>query len=452
MRTVAGGGASDGASVASLEQVRVRLEHLYEIGKLYATFENVEQTLDPALVIVAKTLPLRSAVLIEEDGRSKMTVWAPDVQDPAHMSAARQRAAAAYAYLIGASNESLGLGEAHLAATPMPRQAEGEGALAPRFILIPLVVANHSPFGALQLEGARPVDKADLMFVNAIANQLAIALDRDRSRRREVARREHAEALAVENARLYEEAQHAVRVREHILAIVSHDLKNPLGAIMMTAETLARGGGKHEPPGPEVVQAVGRIRRATERIGRIIGDLLDFASIETGNLAIARQPCDPGPILDETLASFEGIAQKKQQRLTVQVEPDLPKVYCDRDRILQVLSNLVGNATAATPAQGTIRLRAEKRGEGVLFAVSDSGPGIGQDDLAHLFERYWRSGEAQYEGQGLGLAIVKGIIDAHRGRIWVESARGSGATFFFTVPVASTAGGSPAGPPGPSPG
>ena len=462
-RTVQGT-ASTGNSSAGLEQAHRRLEHLYEISKLFASSENIEQPFDPALGIATRTLPLRSAILIETgDGRSRVIVWPSEGRDAEQMRAAKEHVAAAYAYLIGAaSTESLDLSE-QAGMTALPRQAGTEGNLTKRFIVIPLVVAHRPPFGALQLEAARPLDKADLMFVNAIANQLAITLDRDRAWRRDVERRERAEerrthaerrgaaaelrrviaessraksdALAGENARLYEQAQRAVRVREQILAVVSHDLKNPLATILMAADALAKSGAPEERQG-ELPKAVGRIRRAAERMLRLIEDLLDFASIETGHLAIKRQPQDPGLMIQETLASFENIAQEKRQRLTASVEPNLPKVDCDRDRILQVLFNLVGNATNAAAEGGHVTLRVEARGNDLLFAVSDDGPGISEEDLAHLFERYWRGGEAKYMGTGLGLSIARGIVNAHGGRIWVESEPGRGATFLFTVPAA----------------
>ena len=130
-------------------------------------------------------------------------------------------------------------------------------------------------------------------------------------------------------------------------------------------------------------------------------------------------------MIQETLASFEGVAQDKGLQLTADVEPHLPKVFCDRDRILQVLSNLVGNATKATPEGGHITLRVESRGHELLFSISDDGPGIGAEDLEHLFERYWRSDEVEYKGTGLGLAIARGIVTAHGGRIWAESELGA---------------------------
>jgi signal transduction histidine kinase len=196
----------------------------------------------------------------------------------------------------------------------------------------------------------------------------------------------------------------------------------------MTADSLAQKGAHP--------QAVGRIQRASKRMLRLIEDLLDFASIEAGCLVMKRQPQDPSSIIQETLASFEGVAQEKGLQLTADVEPQLPKVFCDFERILQVFSNLVGNATKVTAEGGHITLRAEARGHEVLFAVSDSGPGISEEDRKHLFERYWRSEEAEYKGTGLGLAIVSGIVSAHGGRIWAESELGRGATFLFTIPTA----------------
>ena len=458
------GPAGTGNSQAGMEQVHRRLEHSYEISKLLASFESVQQTFDPALRIVTRTLPLRSAVLIEtEDGRSKMIVWPSEGQNFEEMRAVKEHVEAAYTYLIGdPSTESLALSE-ETGTTTLPRPEGSEGIPWKRFIVIPLVVAHRPPFGALQLEAAQPLDKTDLMFVNAIANQLAIALDRDRARRRDITRREHAEegqtqaeakgataerdriiaetlrakyeALAVENAGLYEQAQQAVRVREQILAVVSHDLKNPLGTILMATAVLAKGGDPDERQG-ELTQTVGRIQRAAKRMLRLIEDLLDFASIEAGRLSIRRQPQDPGSMIQETLANFESVAQEKRMRLTAEVEPKLQKLDCDRDRILQVLSNLVGNATKATPEGGHVTIRVETRGHEFLFAVSDNGLGISETEKKHLFERYWRSGGVQYKGTGLGLSIARGIVSAHGGRIWAESEFGRGATFFFTVPAA----------------
>jgi signal transduction histidine kinase len=451
-----------------LERVCQRLEHLYEISKLFASFETVEQTFDPALAIAARTLSLRSAILIQtEDGRSKMIVWCSEGQSPEQMRAVKEHLEKSFGYLVGATSTGSVDRSERAGITALPRREGTAENPAHRFIVIPLVVAHRPPFGALQLEGAQPFDETDLMFVNAIANQLAIALDRDRVRRRDITRLEHAEeertqaettgatsergrliaegsstkyeALAAENARLYEQAQQAVRVREQILAIVSHDLRNPVGTILMATTLLAQP----EEPGEvreDLSRSVGRIRRAAERMLRLIDDLLDFASIEAGSLAIKRQAHDPGSMIQETLASFEGVANKRRLQLAASVETPLPKLDGDRDRILQVLSNLVGNATKVTAEGGHIEIHVEARGHDLLFAVSDDGPGISEENLKFLFERYWRSADATYKGTGLGLAIARGIVNAHGGRIWAESELGHGAKFLFTIPAAGAAG------------
>jgi signal transduction histidine kinase len=449
------------SSIAGLEPVRGRLEHLYEISKLFTNFEDVDRTLEPALRIVAKTLPLRSAILIEAgDDHSEMVVWRSQGQTSEELRSVKEQAEAAHSYLVGAASPESQLSE-RAGRASLPHQAESQEQLRQRFIVIPLVVPHRPTFGTLAFEGARILDRGDLMFVNAIANQLAIALDRNRAWQRDIARREQAEegktqaemmgataerelaiaessrakseALAADNALLYVQAQQAVRVREQILAIVSHDLRNPLATILMTTSVLSK---RHLPEERRrgLPLAVGRIERSAERMRRLIEDLLDFASIETGRLAINRRAEDPRAIIDETLASFEGAAQEKRLVLAAEIGSGVPLGSFDRDRVLQVLSNLVGNAIKATAEAGHISLRVEARDPDLLFSVSDDGPGIAPEDLKHLFERYWRSDDAHYKGTGLGLAIARGIVAAHGGRIWAESGPGRGATFWFTVP------------------
>ena len=450
-----------------LEQAHRRLEHLYEISKLLASFEDVQHSFDPVVAIAARTLPLHSVVLIEkDDGHTQMIVWSSEGRDSEQMRSVKKHVKAAYSYLIGAPTESLEVSEQQ-GLTPLPRPASIAETLSEKLIVIPLVVANRPPFGALQLEGTRPLDKTDLMFVNAIANQLAIALDRDRAWRRDITRREHAEAgqsraeargaaadqerfiaeglsekfeaLAAENSRLYGQARRAVRVREQVLAIVSHDLKNPLQTILLTARIL--GKSAFLPQRPEGLSEVReRIERAAKRMQRLIEDLLDFASIEEGRLAITRQLQDSGSMLSETIANFESVAQEKRLQLTANAGPPSQPIYCDRDRIMQVLANLIGNATKAAAEGGHVNLRLEDRGTEILFTVSDDGPGLSAEDAKHLFERYWRSGEAPYKGTGLGLSIARGIITAHDGKIWAESELGHGATFYFTIPAGNGAG------------
>ena len=429
-------------------QTHQRLEQLYEISQLFARTADVEETFPSVLEIVGRTLPLRSAILMKAGAsRPTMIIWPTAAHDSERLRPIMAQVETAYASLVAAAT---------------PTRDPG-GPLSAQVIVIPLVVAHRPPFGVLLLEGAQSLDDTDLIFVNAIASQFAIAFERDHARQRDITRREHAEegrthaeerralaevtgatsererisaerssekfeALAGENARLYEEAKQAVHVRDELLAIVSHDLRSPLWAILMTADDLAAGG--------DLAKGADRIRRSATRMMRLIEDLLDFASIAAGRLAVRRQPQDPDPMLLETFASFEGVAHEKGLTLTLEVEPHLPKIHCDGGRILQVFSNLVGNAIRVTARGGQIILRAAARAGEVLFSVADNGPGISEENIQHLFERYWRGNDAAYKGSGLGLAIAGGIVSAHGGRIWAESTPGLGATFHFTIPTA----------------
>jgi signal transduction histidine kinase len=167
---------------------------------------------------------------------------------------------------------------------------------------------------------------------------------------------------------------------------------------------------------------------------RLISDLLDIASIEAGHLAVARQRHPAIPLVRDA-AEVHGVAAAKAAvRLDV-VLPDAPfTVDCDRDRILQVLGNLIGNALKFTPAGGTVFVQAERRRQDVLFSVRDTGPGIAPGDLLHIFDRFWQKKNTAHLGTGLGLSIVKGLVETHGGRVWAESTLDQGTTFFFTIP------------------
>jgi PAS domain S-box-containing protein len=245
----------------------------------------------------------------------------------------------------------------------------------------------------------------------------------DQSLAEELARRG---ALSIEHARLYGQAQAAIAAREHMLAIVSHDLRAPLSTILLATDLLQES---------EPSAVVEKIDRAANRMNRMIGDLLDFASIAGGRIAMLPNAHDVAAIVEETVIGFEELAKKHQLTLVAEVAAGMPLAFCDRDRMLQVIGNLVANAIKVTQPGGSVSVHVEPRECEVLVAVCDTGPGIPLADQARLFERYWRSPGASYKGIGLGLAIAQGIITAHGGRIWVDSEVGHGATFYFTIPV-----------------
>jgi signal transduction histidine kinase len=242
-------------------------------------------------------------------------------------------------------------------------------------------------------------------------------------------------ALAIDNARLYEQAQTAIGTREEVLAVVSHDLRSPLSTIQAgAAQILAETQGDAQRAG--TARTAERIGRASKRMLHLIRDLLDFSSIEAGKLRIELAEHEVADLVTEALEMLQPIAAEKGVRLEKDGELSRLKVRCDRERILQVFSNLIGNAIKFTGEGGSITLRGRGERDRVVFSVNDTGPGISEDDRAHIFDRYWQAKKGR-ESLGLGLAIAKAIIESHGGTIWVESTVGVGTAFFFTLPASS---------------
>ena len=239
------------------------------------------------------------------------------------------------------------------------------------------------------------------------------------------------ERATQERQRLFAQAEQALADRDHVLAVVSHELRNPLNTVSMAASIL-----KEMVPLPEQGQkSVASILRAAERMKRMIQDLLDVSVIQMGRLSVDPRPLDARAVVQETLEAFEPEASERGLTLAAEVEDGLPLIRADRDRLFQALANIVGNALKVT-ASGGVVIGAHARGaREVVLSVRDTGPGIPAELQARLFEPYWR-GQNGYKGAGLGLAIAKGVVEAHGGRIWLESRPGSGTTFYLTVPAA----------------
>jgi PAS domain S-box-containing protein len=281
-------------------------------------------------------------------------------------------------------------------------------------MILPLIAREHV-VGALSListDSARRYGDADL----ALAQELSMRA-----------------ALAIDNAHLYRLAQHANRVRDEVLGVVSHDLRTPLSVIAMCTRVLLES-----PPNEESARRdmLSTIDQSTEWMMRLIRDLLDVSNIEAGRLSIERSAEDVAPIVERVVQMFARAAAERAVPIYEDVPPGLPPMYGDPGRILQVLSNLVGNAVKFTQ-KGRITVSAAADDENIVISVSDTGPGIPHDHLTHIFERYWHArSTAKTQGSGLGLAIAKGIVEAHGGRLVVNSELGSGSVFSFTIPVA----------------
>jgi signal transduction histidine kinase len=214
-----------------------------------------------------------------------------------------------------------------------------------------------------------------------------------------------------------------------MMGVVAHDLRNPLQIITINADYL-RGSGS----GP-ASEAAAEIGVAANRMKRLIQDLLDVTSMESGHLALRPKRLDAAEIVSESLKLQTPLTMSASLELRVTIAPELPEIWADHDRLLQVFENLIGNAIKFTRTGGHITVGAEAGTGEVVFSVSDTGSGIAESDLPHVFDRFWQASHGAQQGAGLGLAIVKGIVEAHGGGIRVRSSVGQGTTFFFTIPT-----------------
>ena len=239
-------------------------------------------------------------------------------------------------------------------------------------------------------------------------------------------------ALAIENGRLYRAAVQATQLRDEVLGIVAHDLRNPLSVITMQSAAQRRRG-----PEPERrnQQSSETIHRSANRMKRLINDLVDVTMVEAGQLGLDRAPVSARQLLVDAAEVQRPLAASASIELHLDLERKLPDIWADPHRLLQVFENLIGNAIKFTPAGGRITVGASPGEHEVLFRVSDTGYGISPTNLPHVFDRFWQARKG-HDGAGLGLPIARGIIAAHGGRIWVESTLGRGTTFSFTIPRA----------------
>lgn len=246
------------------------------------------------------------------------------------------------------------------------------------------------------------------------------------------------EALHAAKALMEEKTSHvatraALTTRDEFLAIVSHDLKNPLAAISMAASLLSERLSAHADE--ETHEYLDLIERNANEAVRLITDLLDMEAIAAGKLGLQLVSHDLCNVIEHSAKSFHLLASAKN--ITLQIEPTSVDVFvpCDRDRILQVLSNLLGNAVKFTPKDGSITIMIRPRQIEVQVSIADTGPGIPENMQKTIFERFWQISKNDRRGLGLGLYVSTMIVEAHGGKIWVESNIGEGSTFHFTLPV-----------------
>jgi len=235
---------------------------------------------------------------------------------------------------------------------------------------------------------------------------------------------------------LHKRLQRAVRARDETVGVVAHDLRNPVSAVkMLSHAVLSRA--KEEGLGPGTTEQLQLIREAALQMDHLIEDLLDVVRAEAGRLHVETHPVATLGLLDGALRTLRPLVEQAGIELHAELPAKLPMVDADPERIGQVLSNLIGNSIKFTPSGGRISVAAAERDGVVEVAVSDTGSGISADHLPNIFDRYWRSQESgiRTRGAGLGLPIARAIVEAHGGRMWVQSESGKGSTFSFTLPI-----------------
>ena len=281
--------------------------------------------------------------------------------------------------------------------------------LSPKSYLAAPLVLDGRLLGVMTLaycDSPRRYEEGDLPLVRGVAQRAA---------------------LAIENSRLYRRLQQAVRAREDMLAVVAHDLRNPLQAIDLNTRMIALDLG-----GPKVARLVAGIQSVSGRMKRLVNDLLDGAALDAGTVTLDLQACRIADLIDGVVCSYADSMAAKGIRLERDIVADPTSVMCDGQRIEQVLTNLLGNAVKFTPPGGTVRVTARVVGHEMEIGVSDTGKGISREKMEHLFERYWKGEEG---GTGLGLYIAKRIIDAHGALLLVASPSDGGSSFHFALPI-----------------
>ncbi len=287
------------------------------------------------------------------------------------------------------------------------------------YLATPLVHAGET-VGALALhfKEAAAVGAADRTFTLLLAQATATALYRARSFDAELDKRRHAELL--------------VQVREDVLGVVAHDLRNPLNLILMTTELLT----DVQMVPDRRTELLGIATRASKQMNRMIDDLLDHVRLQAGKLSLDIEEVSVESIMRQAEETFRPLAERHHLHFHIAAR-DSAVVRADPKRVSQIVGNLVGNAIKFTPEQGSVTLKVISDGEQVVFQVADDGPGIPPEQISHLFDNFWQARKSDQRGVGLGLAIAKELVEAHGGKIWVESKVDDGSTFSFSLPAAN---------------
>ncbi|MFI5361257.1 MAG: ATP-binding protein [Elusimicrobiota bacterium] len=411
---------------------RERIGALYEIGKILNPYaDTLRETIPAILTVLTEDLPLRCTIVIEKTADvPKILVWQSSNILPAELMSAEARALKSYAFFSRSHGHPLERLEA-----PLTERAStaGEGA-APgpmergRFLDCPLVVRGGRIFGSIHVEGAAAFDESDAEFVSSIANQLAIALDRNQSRRDEIALRERAEELN--------------KFKTSLVAVVSHEFGNALSVMKMAAGLLQK-----KLPRKWLKESDRLFEMILVNIAGLtsaVQNLLNMSRLEAGKLAIDVRATNAAAIMTSSLESMALLCEKKSLSAGTDFPDDLRLVRADEATLALVVSNLLSNAIKYTPEGGRIVLgilRESTRPDHYRLYVQDSGIGISAEDRARILAGHYRTEDGRKmtaKGFGVGLSLAQQIVEAHGSTIEIEGSPGQGSRFSFLLPIDGT--------------
>jgi signal transduction histidine kinase len=353
----------------------------------------------------------------------------------ARLLCARELPAAWKRYTVGLVASAVSL----LLTYGLVARANQQGLFAPNFVAV-VIVAMYGGYGPAFLTSIITAVAVDYLFIEPVGTVFDSFFSVTRVLLYAVVAAMISSVVAslrqacriVERYRV--EAESLSEARKNVVAVVSHDLKNPIMSMLLITESFAKNLANLPVEGIPM-RPFRVVQRLLKQIRRIVDDLQDAARIEGGRFSVQPQERDAAKVVQEAVELMQPLADERQIRLKVEVAETLPMVLCDR--LDQVFSNLIGNAIEHARRAGEVRVRVHSDGEQVRFSVEDDGPGIAKDDLPRVFDRYWQAQQNTAKGAGLGLFIAKAIVESNGGEIGVESEPGHGAKFWFTAPQAT---------------